>query len=169
MTIKIRLLTTPEMNSVAEFFHGGQAAQLIENYYSFIYTGLTQYRDTGDKNILQSLLTAASIMTKSRVTTKMVAIVCAHKMLSNGKIGSRIDKNKMAKTKGMDDSVILDKLVSILDGYEAAKKAKQEKEFDKDKALIALGKTVVKLLENGVAIHDIQLVLSSTDDQQLAA
>jgi len=129
------------------------------DYFTFVASQVAAYRDTGDSNCLNLVLSAGRMRRASLLTTQIVKAFSTHKFGANGTtlIGKSV--KKLASNINVTDEQIVEGITKLVDRYEA----KAAKSNAKRKATVKAKQEQV--IEEAVT----EAVESATDETPLPA
>ena len=147
--IKLKRLDTEAFTTADTFFRSSDAKRITQDYFNYVYTSCLDYIDTGDLNILNRVLVASKMVNRVRMTTQLVTIVSAHKMVAGkykGKANTKrltMVRNRQDELKGKQEDII---------NRDTQKKEAKASTFDPDMAQTRAVNAIAALLAHGIDI-----------------
>jgi len=115
-------------------------------YASFIATSCAVYLETGDYNVLNTVIVSAKLLNRVRFVKPILAQVASHRL--DKKTG--LYGGKQGKAKQLDDDKVIAIVQRAMDSDAEAMMPKEPKPFDLPKQQQALIKKVELLCDNGM-------------------
>lgn len=113
----------------AQFTDLEQLKRQSDLYWSFVVSSFVHYRDTGDKNAIANVISAARVLSRLKITRRFLDKVVFHAWGKDstliGKVTGKELKGKQAAAGMLQDSQLLEMVESVLANADKVKSSKE--------------------------------------------
>lgn len=162
--ITLKRMTGEQYEVASSFFRSPEVKNMTRDYFNYVFTASLDYLDTGDLNILNSVLAASKLVSRVRVTKQLLAVVACHNLNANTcRYSGKANAKKLIRARKMADTV-KERQETIIN-QDSAKREQSAKTFNVDQTTTRAVHAIAALLAHGIDVNVQDLLRMAQEEQ----
>ena len=160
----LKRMTGEQYQVASNFFRSTEVRNMTRDYWNYVYTASLDYLDTGDLNILNSVIAASKLVQRVRVTKQLLSVVACHNLNSNtGKFSGKANSKKLIRARKMTDKV-KERQEAIIN-QDSAKREASAVTFNVDQTTTRAVHAIAALLAHGYDVNVADLLRMAQEEK----